>query len=147
MLLGKDGSEGLDLSFVTHIFFLEEIWDKSLVEQTVARAWRMGARGAVEVDTIIAQDTVEETMKAFEAGQLTDIPDSKEDDTLSYVKQRDHQQRKTHVLLKSLRFITDYHQFRKNPQTRPAPTPSEDLSHQPPPSKRRKVTFVALEPI
>lgn len=30
MLLGKDGSEGLDLSFVTNIFFLEQVWDKSL---------------------------------------------------------------------------------------------------------------------
>lgn len=30
MMLGKDGSEGLDLSFVTHIIFLEQAWDKSL---------------------------------------------------------------------------------------------------------------------
>ena len=79
MLLGRDGSEGLDLSFVTRkcsccasflffkfsvtltcirghadIFFLEEIWDKALAEQTVARAWRMGAKGPVEVETILA---------------------------------------------------------------------------------------------
>eukprot|EP00977_Amphora_coffeiformis_P027985 scaffold34676_cov176-Amphora_coffeaeformis.AAC.14 len=138
MLLGKDGSEGLDLSFVTHIFFLEEIWDKSLAEQTVARAWRMGARGAVEVETIIAQDTVEETMKALEAGDLNKILDFKEDELSSSFKQKDGQNRKTHVLLRSLRFITDYHQFRKNIQKRLPPKPSEGLSHQPLPSKRRK---------
>ena len=66
MLLGKAGSEGLDLSFVTHIFFLEEVWDKSLENQAIARAWRMGAKGHVEVETIVARDTVEETMMRVE---------------------------------------------------------------------------------
>lgn len=42
MLLGRDGSEGLDLSFVTHIFFLEEVMDQAMKDQAVARAWRMG---------------------------------------------------------------------------------------------------------
>jgi SNF2 family DNA or RNA helicase len=62
MLLSKDGSEGLDISFVTHIFFLEEIWDKSLQDQTVARAWRMGATGRVEVETLLANESVESLM-------------------------------------------------------------------------------------
>ena len=66
MLLGKDGSEGLDLSFVTHIFFLEQLWDKSLENQAIARAWRMGAKGHVEVETLIAKDSVEETMLGLE---------------------------------------------------------------------------------
>ena len=142
MLSGKDGSEGLDLSFVTHIFFLEEIWDKSLAEQTVARAWRMGARGAVEVETIIAKDSVEETMKAFETGMLNDVYGLKEDESpLSSSKMKDGQNLKAHVLLKSLRLITDYHQFRKNFQKRPLPKTSEVPSRQPQPPKRRKVTF------
>ena len=55
MLLGRDGSEGLDLSFVTHIFFLEEVMDQELKDQTVARAWRMGATGRVVVETLVAQ--------------------------------------------------------------------------------------------
>jgi hypothetical protein len=59
MLLSKDGSEGLDLSYVTHIFFLEEILDKSLQDQVVARAWRMGANGLVEVETLLAKGSVE----------------------------------------------------------------------------------------
>lgn len=141
MLLSKDGSEGLDLSFVTHIFFLEEIWDKSLAEQAVARAWRMGARGAVEVETIIARDSVEESMRAFEAGQLTDARDAIEDESLSTSKQKDRQQRKTHALLKSLRYVTDYHQFRKNAPKRPPPKPSDALLQQPPSPKRQRVTF------
>jgi hypothetical protein len=66
MLLSNDGSEGLDLSFVTHIFFLEEVWDKSLAEQAVARAWRMGAKGRVEVETLVAKNSVEATMQEFE---------------------------------------------------------------------------------
>ena len=170
MLLGRDGSEGLDLSFVTRecfsklrpitltrpthaplcfftdIFFLEEIWDKSLAEQTVARAWRMGAKGSVEVETIIAKDSVEETMKAYEAGQLTDILDPSQD--YSSGKQKDQQQRKAHVLLKSLRFITDFHHLPKAGPTnqnhqRRAP-PSEAITL-PPKNKRRKVAFVDVE--
>jgi len=62
MLLSRDGSEGLDLSFVTHIFFLEEIWDKSLRDQAIARAWRMGAKGRVEVETLSAKYSIESLM-------------------------------------------------------------------------------------
>jgi len=96
LLLTKDGSEGLDLSFVTHIFFLEEIWDQALKDQAVARAWRMGATGQVQVETMIAQHSVEETMWQ----QEEDHAEGKRGD-----------QSKTHRLLKSLRYITDYHCF------------------------------------
>lgn len=66
MLLGKDGSEGLDLSFVTHIFFLDQVWDKSLENQVVARAYRMGAKGHVKVETLVAKQSVEQTMVQVE---------------------------------------------------------------------------------
>jgi hypothetical protein len=33
MLLGKEGAHGLDLSFVTHVFFLEGVQDESLKDQ------------------------------------------------------------------------------------------------------------------
>jgi len=62
MLLGKDGSEGLDLSFVTHIVFLDEVYDKSLENQVISRAYRMGAVGSVQVETLVAQNSVEELM-------------------------------------------------------------------------------------
>ena len=69
MLLGVDGSHGLDLSFVTHIFFLDEIWDKSLQHQVVARAYRMGATGHVEVMQLVANDSVEELMVQMNSGE------------------------------------------------------------------------------
>jgi SNF2-related domain len=80
MLLGSDGSAGLDLSFVTHIFFLEPVWDKSLISQVVSRAWRLGAEGAVFVETLVAEESIEETMhnvhEGIEAGKIIyDIPD------------------------------------------------------------------------
>jgi len=62
LLLTKDGAEGLDLSFVSHMFFFEEIFDKSLERQAVARAWRMGAKGRVECETLLAGNSIEETM-------------------------------------------------------------------------------------
>lgn len=114
----------------------------------MSRAWRMGARGPVEVETIIAKDSVEENMKAFEAGQLVD--QSMEDSATCCFKQKDYVQQKTHALLKSLRLITDYHHLSNKPRGKEVkpeekPTPlkrawSEQYSLQRP-VKRRKVTF------
>lgn len=62
LLLCEDGSHGLDLSFVTHIFLVHRLRDPALLQQVVARAHRMGAdpdRG-VEVETLhLFDDTVE----------------------------------------------------------------------------------------
>jgi SNF2 family DNA or RNA helicase len=60
MLLGKDGSHGLNLQFVTHIFFLDEILDKSLESQVVSRAYRMGASEHVFVEQLVSRNTIEE---------------------------------------------------------------------------------------
>jgi len=65
MLLGKDGAVGLDLSFVTHIFLMDEIWDRSLEQQVVSRAHRMGARGSVIVEQLVMAGTVEEEMSCM----------------------------------------------------------------------------------
>eukprot|EP00978_Attheya_sp_CCMP212_P025477 scaffold82005_cov57-Attheya_sp.AAC.3 len=62
MLLSRDGSHGLDLSFVTHMFFMEEIWDKSLEQQVVARSYRMGTKGHVEIEQLVSRNSVEELM-------------------------------------------------------------------------------------
>ena len=56
------GSHGLDLSMVTHIFLLSKIWDASLEAQVVSRAHRMGATGAVVVEQLIMEGTVEQQM-------------------------------------------------------------------------------------
>jgi len=111
MLLGKDGSEGLDLSFVTHIFFLEEIWDASLRDQAVARAWRMGARGAVKVETLVAKNTVEESMQEMEEGKLDWGLDNvtPESDGSVHSSAKEYQRERTRFLLRTCRLITDYH--------------------------------------
>jgi hypothetical protein len=83
MLLSKDGSEGLDLSFITHIFFLEEIWDKSLQDQAVARAWRMGAKGRVQVETLLAKDSVESLMTEADQKLATGNLDRHEQESVS----------------------------------------------------------------
>ena len=112
LLLTKDGSEGLDLSFVTHIFFLEEIWDKALEDQAVARAWRMGAKGPVEVETLIAQNSVEERIREVnntskECGVFVD-EFLRSLETKNKVEQ---ERTKTEHLLRSLRLNTDFHRF------------------------------------
>ena len=122
MLLGRDGSEGLDLSFVTHIIFLEQVWDKSLENQVVARAWRMGAKGAVNVETLIAETSVEATMQRLEGSRRSDgedevgADDSDEDgdDDANLDggndKRAEYRRAKLHYLLKGLQLI-------KNPYT------------------------------
>ncbi|PKI66572.1 hypothetical protein CRG98_013056 [Punica granatum] len=59
-----DGSAalGLDLSFVSHVFLMEPIWDKSMEEQVISRAHRMGAARPIHVETLAMRGTIEQQM-------------------------------------------------------------------------------------
>nr|XP_043610124.1 F-box protein At3g54460 [Erigeron canadensis] len=76
MALLMDGSAalGLDLSFVTHVFLMEPIWDKSMEEQVISRAHRMGATRPIHVETLAMHGTIEEQMMKF----LQDTEESRE---------------------------------------------------------------------
>ncbi|RWW50696.1 hypothetical protein BHE74_00043023 [Ensete ventricosum] len=67
MVLLMDGSAalGLDLSFVTHVFLMEPIWDRSMEEQVISRAHRMGATRQINVETLAMYGTIEEQMLKF----------------------------------------------------------------------------------
>ncbi|XVF82193.1 hypothetical protein PTKIN_Ptkin16aG0025500 [Pterospermum kingtungense] len=67
MALLMDGSAalGLDLSFVTHVFLMEPIWDRSMEEQVISRAHRMGATRPIHVETLAMHGTIEEQMLEF----------------------------------------------------------------------------------
>ncbi|KAJ1426967.1 Zinc finger, CW-type [Sesbania bispinosa] len=67
MALLMDGSAalGLDLSFVTHVFLMEPIWDRSMEEQVISRAHRMGASRPIHVETLAMRGTIEEHMLEF----------------------------------------------------------------------------------
>lgn len=67
MALLMDGSAalGLDLSFVTHVFLMEPIWDRSMEEQVISRAHRMGATRPIRVETLAMRGTIEEQMLEF----------------------------------------------------------------------------------
>ncbi|XP_004308597.1 PREDICTED: F-box protein At3g54460 [Fragaria vesca subsp. vesca] len=67
IVLLMDGSAalGLDLSFVTHVFLMEPIWDRSMEEQVISRAHRMGATRPVHVETLAMRGTIEEQMLEF----------------------------------------------------------------------------------
>ncbi|KAK6228659.1 hypothetical protein SCA6_000999 [Theobroma cacao] len=67
MALLMDGSAalGLDLSFVTHVFLMEPIWDRSMEEQVISRAHRMGATRPIHVETLAMSGTIEEQMLEF----------------------------------------------------------------------------------
>ncbi|KAG2603342.1 hypothetical protein PVAP13_5KG764400 [Panicum virgatum] len=64
MALVMDGTAalGLDLSFVTHVFLMEPIWDRSMEEQVISRAHRMGATRPIQVETLAMSGTIEEQM-------------------------------------------------------------------------------------
>ncbi|XP_022945298.1 F-box protein At3g54460-like isoform X3 [Cucurbita moschata] len=67
MALLMDGSAalGLDLSFVTHVFLMEPIWDRSMEEQVISRAHRMGAVRPIHVETLVMRETIEQQMVQF----------------------------------------------------------------------------------
>eukprot|EP01039_Chlorochromonas_danica_P019073 gene19073-23052_t len=65
LLLKKEGSTGLDLSFATHIFLLERIQDPALRNQIISRAHRFGATGPVTVQLL--QVVAEEEEEKFRA--------------------------------------------------------------------------------
>lgn len=157
MLLGKDGSEGLDLSFTTHIIFLEEVWDKSLQQQAVSRAYRMGARGSVSVETLIAADTVEDTMLRLEGvdGHKVGSPDgnnkTEEIQTIRSAKlsskEKDYQRAKLHYLLKSLKMIANsaISSFGTGQQQELPPAPTTIMAEQPPSKKMRMAKTVRFD--
>lgn len=64
MALVMDGTAalGLDLSFVTRVFLMEPIWDRSMEEQVISRAHRMGATRPIHVETLAMRGTIEEQM-------------------------------------------------------------------------------------
>lgn len=62
LLETKNGSVGLDLSFVEYIFLMEPIWDASLEQQVIARAHRLGARETVHVERLAMRGSIEENM-------------------------------------------------------------------------------------
>lgn len=146
LLLTKDGAEGLDLSFVTNIVFFEEVYDKSLQDQAISRAWRMGAKGYVKVETLIARNSIEEVMGDHACSK------EDEDETIGSAPGGDRQRLKS--LLQSLRFVTDYHHFSRPAEDsaleedkkkkassadglkRPLPAPQEPM----PPKRRAKRT-------
>eukprot|EP00953_Heterococcus_sp_UTEX-ZZ885_P009440 5560-Heterococcus_DN1.PRE.3 len=94
MLLSKQGAEGLDLSFVTHIYLLEEIWNKSEEQQVISRAHRMGATGQVKVIQLLMKDTVETTMRDWVA---TNNSSGTSATSTSSAKQKDLLQNNSHA--------------------------------------------------
>ncbi|KAL2337165.1 hypothetical protein Fmac_011611 [Flemingia macrophylla] len=88
MALVMDGSAalGLDLSFVTHVFLMEPIWDRSMEEQVISRAHRMGASRPIHVETLAMRGTIEEQMLNFlqnadkyRRSLIKDVAESEED--------------------------------------------------------------------
>ena len=65
LLLQEDGSTGLDLSFATHIFLLNQLRDPALESQIISRAHRMGAKGPVNVTLVLANEVEEKEMSAM----------------------------------------------------------------------------------
>lgn len=58
----RDGSVGLDLSFVQYIFMLEPVWDLSSELQIVSRAHRIGAKQDIYVERLVMRGSVEHEM-------------------------------------------------------------------------------------
>ncbi|EFJ45793.1 hypothetical protein VOLCADRAFT_93875 [Volvox carteri f. nagariensis] len=62
LVMDQLGAVGLDLSFVSYVLLMEPLEDVSLEQQVVSRAHRMGARRAVEVETLVMRGSAEEVL-------------------------------------------------------------------------------------
>ena len=71
LLLQEDGSTGLDLSFATHIFLLDQLRDPALESQIISRAHRMGAKGPVDVTLLLANEVEEKSLQAATAAAMS----------------------------------------------------------------------------
>jgi hypothetical protein len=60
--MDESGALGLDLSFVNYVFLMEPIENKSLEEQVISRAHRMGATRNVNVEVIAMRNSIEESI-------------------------------------------------------------------------------------
>ncbi|OWZ17619.1 hypothetical protein PHMEG_0008416 [Phytophthora megakarya] len=118
LLLSNLGSHGLDLSFVTHIFLLEEIWDKSVEQQVISRAHRMGAKHSVVVEQLWMRGTVEcqltsngQLFKSEEANEDREStqsqPTREEVQDASSADKNSFQQMKINYILSNLRVLND----------------------------------------
>ncbi|RHY43346.1 hypothetical protein DYB30_007085 [Aphanomyces astaci] len=67
LFMTEIGAIGLDLSFVTHIFLMDEIWDKSVEKQVIARAHRMGATESVVVEQLEMRGSMEKLVRELYA--------------------------------------------------------------------------------
>ena len=68
LLLTRDGSHGLDLSMLTHMYLADQVWDPAVEHQLVSRAYRMGATGPVTVYQLLMRSTLEETLHQMVTG-------------------------------------------------------------------------------
>jgi SNF2 family DNA or RNA helicase len=144
LLLGKAGSHGLDLSFVTHIVLLDQVLDAGLEEQIISRAHRMGARGSVQVVQLLMKDTIEDLLRQMAERKWTSASGS-----MLPVDRTDYQRKKgvgvlepakVHFLLKHV------HQSAiakgKKKEKRPADCPDgPDEGSEPRREKKRAVGF------
>nr|GMC82284.1 F-box protein At3g54460 isoform X1 [Ipomoea batatas] len=65
LLMDGSAALGLDLSFVSRVYVMEPIWDKSMEEQVISRAHRMGATRPIFVETLAMSGTIEDQMLKF----------------------------------------------------------------------------------
>lgn len=73
LLLTRDGSHGLDLSALTHIYLADQVWDPAVEQQVISRAYRMGATGPVTVAQLLMRGTLEETLHGMVTGPATGV--------------------------------------------------------------------------
>ncbi|KAK3258915.1 hypothetical protein CYMTET_32062 [Cymbomonas tetramitiformis] len=74
LVLDRLGAEGLDLSFVSHVFLMEPLENGSLEQQVVSRAHRMGQKGTVTVVVMAMRGTAEEDLLLLQQPDRADAP-------------------------------------------------------------------------
>jgi superfamily II DNA or RNA helicase len=89
----KAGGTGLNLTRADHVFILDPWWNPAVEEQAIARAHRIGRKGAVFIHRLVTEETVEEKIVALQTqkNQLADffLEDSALSSSLSFKEFKD----------------------------------------------------------
>eukprot|EP00210_Caulerpa_lentillifera_P002008 g1925.t1 len=89
LLMDMTGAVGLDLSMANWVFLMEPLLDRSVEDQVVSRAYRMGAKDHIHVEIMIMNQSIEElVLKTYLGSEAAASNDGQQDEEVMMVMDR-----------------------------------------------------------
>ena len=129
------GATGLNLQAASVLINLDLPWNPAVLEQRVARIFRLGQERNVQIINMVARDTIEERMLStlnFKASMFAGVLDNGEDSVVL-------EQGKLNKILESISEVVDSPSCEAEPKPEPEPQPAStpDPADEPEPEARQ----------